>query len=246
MVDTIIAKHGYMIRELHAVAPKAEDYWGAVPENLYDAHLKRCRELIDANDLTVFTPSEAVKYRITANEAKGVTITEDGDNAWKVHLDMGTVAAKYQDEISVIVTFPTSADDWDKLDVKYASKNESPRWPARKLGTRQWAVTFNPFTDDVKIGAPGTAVRGQTGVAAVSARVHSFVNGALKMDLPKGQYTATLFNAAGKVVASVAGTKSHSGEVRANMNVRDLSTGAYVLKINHSQGTLNQKVMLAH
>jgi len=182
MVDSIIYHKGYMIREFHAVAdiPDGEWYldangkynenesnswvlnspsaarggwWGGITKNQLRVHYQYLKQKIDAGDLVVFTPSEAVKYRLTANATSNPVLTQSGQNyTLRATTDGTKMHEQQRDEISVIV----GIDATDKLNVEYTSGG-NPRLAPRKLNSNgsAWAVNFNPFVGEVKL------IRGQ-------------------------------------------------------------------------------------
>ncbi|WP_034638091.1 hypothetical protein, partial [Chitinivibrio alkaliphilus] len=159
MVDSIISQRGYMIRELHAVAdiPDGEWYnddrpefwpvntvaagkggwWGGITVNQLRRHYEYVQERIDDRRLTVFTPTEAVKYRITANATESATVSRNGDNyTLSTELNRPDLDERYWDEITVIVSLDEPVDS---LAVKYHTINEewcpngSPRRRPRQM-----------------------------------------------------------------------------------------------------------------
>ncbi|WP_034638358.1 hypothetical protein, partial [Chitinivibrio alkaliphilus] len=159
MVDSIISQRGYMIRELHAVAdiPDGEWYnddrpefwplntvgagqggwWGGITVNQLRRHYEYVQERIDDRRLTVFTPTEAVTYRITANATESATVSRNGDNyTLSTELNRPDLDERYWDEISVIVHLEEAVDS---LAVQYHTINEewcpsgSPRRRPRQM-----------------------------------------------------------------------------------------------------------------
>lgn len=181
MADSIVKYNGYMVRELHAVAdlpgnswyevegsddPENADawainnsgqskggWWGGITKQFLKDHFDYLNTLIDANKLTVFTPSEAVKYRMTANAFQtDASLAAEGDN-WKVTLNLKSgenVTEHYQEEISVIVNLGEAVT---KLAVAYdgnpsnTSADNSPRRKPRQMDSegKIWSVSINPF-----------------------------------------------------------------------------------------------------
>ena len=149
LVERIINTKGYMIREFHACADvsywdDANDqakggWWGGIPKSLYEEHFSYLDKMIDEHKLVVFTPTEAVKYRLTGNSVTGATITE---RTLKVTTD-GSCATEYQDEISVIVKFD---DVKEAVSFTYAD-GSSPRYAARQMDDegKAWSVSVNPY-----------------------------------------------------------------------------------------------------
>jgi hypothetical protein len=102
-LDEIIKQNGYAVRELHSVVDtdaSCDDinapgkvpggWWGAITKNRLRTHLNYVKEKIASNELTVYTPSEAVKYRKTALAFKtDAVLTSDKDN-WVVKLNLNS------------------------------------------------------------------------------------------------------------------------------------------------------------
>ena len=186
MVDDIIAANGYMIRELHAIpdipgnawhsseaqadmwpinniAKGMGGWWGGLTKNMLREHLTHVQSKIASRDLTVFTPSEAVKYRLTANEFETNANLTAIDTNWSVSLVKRNTAGQpiddiHKDEITVIVNLGTPVA---RLAVAYDGNpnnrvaENSPRRRPRPMdiphgspeGTpaQVWSVSINPF-----------------------------------------------------------------------------------------------------
>jgi hypothetical protein len=246
MIDSIMAQHGYMIRELHAVGDPAA-YWGAIPATLYEAHLKRLQTLQNSNDLIVMTPSEAIKYRISANGVTGAAITGSGASyTITPTLATGTtpVLDKYKDEICFIVTLPTSVDDgtWTKGQVTYSDQTH-PREYSKKLSAKRWAVYANPFKGAFTF-QPG-AVNVINGISGKNvANIYSFKNGRLHMNIFAGSYKVALYAPNGKAVRVVSGAVLQTGLVKVDLNVGSLSHGYYILSVEHQTGVTRMPVVI--
>ena len=191
MVDSIVHNKGYMIREFHSVADIADGawfnsgasntwplnssahgvggWWGGITKDQLRVHYQHLKTYIDANRLVVYTPAEAVKYRLTANYASNPRVTS---NILTVDFDMNGFRQVYQahadmnqfEEITVIVGMPAGTT---QLNVEYVNPPtvkaangtdvvlNNPRLRPRSLGTGDsqvldagngsvWAVQFNP------------------------------------------------------------------------------------------------------
>jgi hypothetical protein len=244
MIDSIILHHGYMVRELHAIGDPNQ-YWGAVPQTLYEAHLKRLKGLVDSNSLAVMTPSEAIKYRISGNAVIGATITGT-PTLYTITptLATGTVLDKYKDEICFIVTLPSSFDDAALTTgtVTYTD-NTHPREAAKKLSAKRWAVYANPFKGAFTF-APG-ATQIKNGLTAKNiANIYSFKNGVVQMMVYPGSYKVALYSPNGRVLSMFRGSARELGMVRVNLNVSSLSSGYYVLGVEHQNGITKIPVII--
>jgi hypothetical protein len=155
LVERVIKTKGYMIREFHACADVAywDDandqskggWWGGIPKSLYQEHFEFLQSKIDNHELVVFTPTEAVKYRITANSVTGASIS---GNTLTVTTD-GSTPDEYKDEISVIVKFD---QPYDKMAAIY-SDGVRPRYAPKKMDDegKAWSISVNPYYDNGKI-----------------------------------------------------------------------------------------------
>ena len=176
MVDSIVHHQGYMIREFHAVADIADGawydngspsfwpinssgvgkggWWGGITKNQLRAHYQYVKGKIDNNELVVYTASEAVKYRLTANGTSNPVLAKSGnDYTLNVTFNKGNISDLQIDEISVIVGIDATND----LNVEYLTGGGNPRLAPKKLDGNgsAWAVNFNPSKGGVKL------IRGQ-------------------------------------------------------------------------------------
>lgn len=252
MLDFIVRDCGYMIRELHAVTES--DYWGKIEPDRYRNHLNDVITRMKNGDLTVVTPSQAVKQSMVSNVTT-VTISATGnENEWIITPTVGSLqnSDKYDNElISYIVTLPSSVDDasWVGMASYYTSDDTPVRRAPRKLKRRnaqkKWAVYANPFKGDVKIIGNMTNILYEFGKAhGNTIKLISFANGKMLLFAKKGSFEATLFSPSGRAVAKTAG-KANGGFVKAYMNVDRLGNGCYILSVKHRDGLLRQRVILA-
>ncbi|MCL2844003.1 MAG: T9SS type A sorting domain-containing protein [Chitinivibrionia bacterium] len=135
-------------------------WWGGITVRQMEEHFTHVANLIDQRHLTVFTPSEAVKYRMTRNAFNtDANLTEEGLN-WTVRLTPTSAQAAsavdeiHREEISVIVNLGTHVQS---LGVSYdgtttnTSDLNSPRRRPRPMdwvagqGAQIWSVSINPF-----------------------------------------------------------------------------------------------------
>jgi hypothetical protein len=154
LVERVYKTKGYMIREFHACADVVNWYdandqalggwWGGIPKSLYETHFTYLDGLIEENKITVLTPTEAVKYRITANSVTGATVSGN-----EVTVSASGASSQYQDEISVIVILDEAVD---KMAATY-SDGTRPRYTPRKMDSqgKAWSISVNPYKDNGKI-----------------------------------------------------------------------------------------------
>ena len=184
MVDKIVASRGYMIREFHSVGDIADNawfldaqgrpnqpsnmwalnspaaqqggWWGGITKNQLRQHYNYIRPMIEDGRLVVFTPSEAVKYRLTANATSNPQLTLGTTHTLRVTANAAQVRAEQRDEISVIVGIPATQN----LNVEYvggANGVTNPRLAPRRLNSAgtAWAINFNPFVSNEVRLIPG-------------------------------------------------------------------------------------------
>ncbi|MCL1945532.1 MAG: T9SS type A sorting domain-containing protein [Chitinivibrionia bacterium] len=295
MIDQIIATKGYMIREFHAVADIADNawydnnpatywplnssargmggWWGGITKNQLRLHYQYLKQKIDANDLVVYTASEAVKYRLTANAVTNVSFSSNTITPTTSNLDVA-----YQDEISVIISGVSD----NKMDVKY-SNGERPRLAPEKLSDGTWSVNFNPFVgavtiypgqdfveptwesnvdvDNINTPSPSAGAdcnpfsfdsncQPNTSISKTANKVNAFAftgiqNGQINLRLTAGNYTANLYNMQGRLV-STANINAVNGVNATGLRTDNLAKGIFVLNVKDAKGAavLQHKLML--
>ncbi len=283
MADKIIENNGYMIREFHSVATSAmndswhngddSDYnswdvnssgaglggwWGGITQGQLIEHYNYLQGLIDARKLVVYTPSEAVKYRITANSVSGATVVpaNEANNYTLTVATSEDPGAMYHEEISVLVSFPSAVKSvgitYNTVD---AAWGEKPRRAPRRMngsaenGGTVWSVSVNPFLGAANVVGNGTFVvgieNGITTAAVAKAAFSGINNGRVQLSLPAGNFTAQLFNAQGRIVGQ-ADVISNNGLVNTNLSTSNLGTGIYYLNVtaNGAQVMSASKIMI--
>ncbi|MDR0304680.1 MAG: hypothetical protein LBH98_07955 [Chitinispirillales bacterium] len=291
LVEEVIAKKGYMVREFHAVADIRSDngdwynnsgnpdtwdvndagqdrggWWGGIAEFQLRAHYEYLNRKITNREVVVYTPSEAVKYRMTANAtAKNASLTKDGGN-YKLNLTTTeTIVEKYRDEISAIVALDAACNT---LAAKYndgEGTNVAPRRKPIKMDGegKIWSVSVNPFRSEGEInlvpngnweGVEGgeeyidwTSIKHQNGKTAVKPAAVSFVgiqNGQIALNLKAGNYTAELYNLQGRMVGKQNIT-AINGVNATGLRTDNLAKGMFILNVKQSgELLLNSKIML--
>jgi len=289
MVDEIIAKKGYMVREFHAVAdfptqtnawynsnpnpdmwPVNNDdegkggWWGGIAAFQLRAHYQYVKGKIDAKQIVVYTPSEAIKYRTTANATnKDGALTKDGNN-YKLKLTTTeNIAEKYRDEISVIVSLENACDF---LAVEYGDGSGFDVAPYRKPvkmdnSGKIWSVSVNPFRSggqttlipngewrgvETSQDGDGTAISDKKSVAFKQNPV-SFAgirNGHIALNLKAGNYTAELYNLQGRLI-NRENINAVNGVNATGLRTDNLSKGLFILNVKQAgKVLLNNKIMI--
>jgi len=292
LVDDVISAKGYMIREFHAVANIRQDkgdwynnsgnpdtwaindagadrggWWGGIAEFQLRAHYQYLDGKINNREVTVYTPSEAVKYRMTANATnKNGALSKEGNN-YKLKLTTTeNINDKYRDEISVIVSLESSCNT---LAAEYndnaTGTDVAPRRKPVKMdgAGKVWSVSVNPFRsngeitlipngdwkgvsdnpDDVDIDWTAIADKGritkQTAVSFVGIQ-----SGRIALNLKAGNYTAELYNLQGRLVGK-ADISAVNGVNLTGLRTDNLSKGLFILNVKQDgKALLNNKIML--
>jgi hypothetical protein len=299
MVNEIIAGKGYMVREFHAVAdiadgewykdnngatgkesnqwvlnsPAAEKggWWGGITKNQLRVHYQYVAEQIRNKKLVVYTPSEAVKYRLTANASSNPSLIKNGNQyTLSVQTNGNDVVEAQRDEISVIV----GIDATNELNVEYTSAG-NPRLAPKKLNDEgsAWAVNFNPFVGSVilipgqafvetpwvsnpnpdNITIPDVAQGGggdpwssisKTANKTVSFAFTGIRNGQINLRLKAGNYTAELYNLQGRLINSV-NINAIEGVNATGLKTSNLSKGIFILKVKQAGASvLQHRIMI--
>ncbi|MDR0304357.1 MAG: T9SS type A sorting domain-containing protein [Chitinispirillales bacterium] len=293
MVDSIIKFNGYMIRELHAVADIVGDWynddapdlwpvnnaalnkggwWGGITKSQLKEHLRHVDTLITAKKLAVYTPSEAVKYRMTANAFNtDANLTDVGDN-WKVTLTQKageTVNDVHKEEISVIVNLGEAVTS---LAIAYdgnptnTDPDNSPRRKPVSMDNdagKIWSVSINPFkTNDhsallikngewfgqgVDVDVEGPLVHNSASNVVQNTVRMSFAgirNGQIALNLRKGNYTAELYNLQGRLISSVK-FDAMDGVNVTGLRTNNLAKGLLILNVKQAGASvLQHKIMI--
>jgi len=286
MVEQIIAKKGYMIREFHAVAAidggawntgsdnekwEVNDaskpyggWWGGITKSQLRAHYNFVKTQIDAKKITVYTVSEAVKYRMTANAVNGTTINPDGNN-YKLTVNVGDIPGKYKDEITVIVSLNNSIPEGQILAVEYANDGGegqygiAPRRMPKRMDNagKIWSVSVNPYRGTATLIPNGewkgvtesqvTSIDKNVSNRAIKQNTISFVgiqHGKIALNLTKGQYTAELYNLQGRLIGRTDFT-AVNGVNATNLRTDNLAKGMFILNVKQAgKLVLNNKIMV--
>jgi len=268
MVDEIIESKGYMIRKLSAVANIAGDEWydtdlpavqwpinspaygkggwhGGITTNHLIDHYTYLKSKIDAHELVVYTPSEAVKYRMTANACSGASLIHNGDTYILEIETIDTIPEKYHDEITVIIAL-NEAVDFLKVEYMYPDVNHSshPRISPRQMDTegKIWAISMNPYLGAAELALnethPEKAVSFDMVTPVVenkleTAGIASFQglrNGQIYLNLSKGTYNASVYSVSGRELLNIE-LVSNDGVVTADIAAELSSAGMYILEI---------------
>ncbi len=248
LVERVIKTKGYMIREFHACADVSywDDanlqskggWWGGIPKSLYETHFSWLDQQIDAHKVVVFTPTEAVKYRLTANSATKATISGK-----EVTVTATGCPKEYQDEISVIVKFASKTE----VNSCAYSDGSEPRYKPVAMNSEKtaYSISVNPY----KLGGKVTLSEVVSiPTAATKANAIAFKgfnpNGQIALSLPAGTYTAELYNVSGRQIAStsVVGT---NGIVTTGLNTSNIGSGVFFLNVkSNGASVMQQKLMI--
>ncbi|MDR0304679.1 MAG: T9SS type A sorting domain-containing protein [Chitinispirillales bacterium] len=295
MIDKIIETKGYMVREFHAVADIAEGawynnehnsmwpinspakemggWWGGITKFQLRAHYDYLSQKIDAKELVVYTASEAVTYRMTANAVSGANLS--GTTLTATLNNSNDPGNMYYDEVSFIVQI-----DATELNVEYTGGKGNPRLAPKNLGNGYWSVNFNPYVstsvnlipgqafedpivvtpgfdpDDVDIPGPGDDCDpfdpNCNGSAIFNVKdkktgVLAFTgirNGQINLRLNAGNYSVELYNLQGRMVGK-QNISAINGVNATGLRTDNLSKGIFILNVKQAGASLLQhKIMI--
>ncbi len=245
LVDRVVSNKGYMIREFHACA--AVDYWddandqakggwwGGISQSLYRKHFEYLDTLIKQHKLVVFTPTEAVKYRLTTNSVKSVDLS-----GMELTVSADGCLPEYQDEISVIVKFDEA---FEVLAASY-SDGTRPRYAPRKMDDtgKSWSVSVNPYRDGGKVTLSEEPHVGNlsTNVKATGLSFRGILNNKIALKLPAGEFTASLYSVSGRKIASTKVMGNGSKLVSTNLSTANLGAGMFILNVEKAGASVMQ------
>lgn len=257
MLDSIVSTHGFHTREFHTVTNDPALGWGSIPEQNFRDHLTDVLSRIKNGDITMLTPTDAVKYRITTDNMS-VSI-EDGsnNNTWVVTPNV-TLDAQYHDTyngilVSYIVTLPVgfTPESGCTMKAKYVGSGKMVRRMPRILQRRgvenSWAVYADPYKGAVEIYFDNTSINESKKAFVAKNRSFTFnhiLNGKLSFSAIAGNYKIQLFSANGKLVRSINQDLAKSGIVTNNINTNNLTKGYYILKLTNNGMTIKKSIIL--
>lgn len=249
MLEQIYRTKGYMIRKFCGVVDV--DDWqninlnfvseGTIPKSLYKKHYEKIDQLIDEHKITVMTPSEAVKYRLTANSVSGASLQDSYWNG-KLSVVASGCPEEYQDEISIIVKL---SEAQDQLRVRYAS-GENPRYLPRKMDDsgKAWSVSINPYKEggvlhfyhSLHIGSIDFGDRLKKGFI-------NYINKKqISLKLPQGDFNFKIYNISGKIIINkVIKGDNNIKEICFN---KELAQGNYIIKISDGLNSFKRKILI--
>ncbi len=249
LVDNAWKSKGYTIRKLTSVEEedlwgdsKKVYWWGCMFDYLYKEHLEYIDSLIDENKITVMTPTEAVKYRLTANSVSDVFLADNGSNAKVITVASGCNPA-YQDEISVIVKLSQSHSS---VIVTY-SDGTKPRYSPRMMDKegKAWSISVNPYEqggiinlrfDEIPISSDYLNTNLDNEVIKRINRNN------LSLKVPYGKYNFKLYNLKGEVL--INRDIESKGKIQ-NINFdRLIASGNYIAKINGKGCSIKRKIVI--
>lgn len=237
MLDTIVKQKGFHTRETHTVTDRTDIGWGPITEENFRIHLDDLMGRIKKGDITMYTPSDAVKYRITRDNMT-IKVEEDGDKQWKITPTI-TLDEEYHEAyddilITYAFTLPTNvtlADD-EVILARYKNGEFPRRNPWLREGSNNWSVYADPYKGaiEVYVAKENTAVVSQKVQSAMKASFTGITDNSIMLNLPAGDYSARLYNVAGRVVAS-RNFNAQAGMVNSGLKTNALSNGLYFLSV---------------
>lgn len=246
MLDTIVAQKGYHIREIHTVTDRDDLGWGYVPMQKWRDHISDVLDLIKSNDITMYTPTNVVKYRITSDNMS-IAIEESGSNEWTITPTI-TLEEKFHDIykdvlISYRMTVPTGVTipEGKSLVAKYVDSGELVRrQPWLRPGSKTWSVYGDPYKGAVKVYIDEkVAITPSITVSDKKASFLGIKNGKMSLMLPKGKCNIEVYTMSGRMMSSVS--QISNGRI-ANIALPALSSGVYILNVKQEgKLTLRQR-----
>ncbi len=269
LVDETIKAKGYMVRKFHSVADMPEATWynegepfstwpvndprfggwfGGITKDQLRVHYRYLKKMIDERKLTVYTPSEAIKYRLTANVAGTPGIERSGANYLLTVPTTELIRESDIDEISVIVSF---GEPMEKMNIEYSTLSLSqiekwgnkPRRLPRMMDTegKIWSISVNPYLGEAVIEPnadwelPSSIKPHGTGVNSIKPSLAGIHGGKVALNLPVGNYTAEIFSVSGRLIAS-SNIISSGGVVKSAISTERLGAGMFILNVKVKNG----------
>ncbi|MGM0462175.1 MAG: T9SS type A sorting domain-containing protein, partial [Fibrobacterota bacterium] len=229
---------------LNSVAEGQGGWWGGITKNQLGRHYDYVQERIDDHRLVVYTPTEAVAYRITANatESASVSSADGNDYLLTTTLNRPDLDQRYWEEISVIVSLDEAQEELYSAYTNISSAHEeewgaAPRIQPRKMDDagRVWSVSVNPFLSDgeLKIGPDVVSVIDDSNKENLLKEVqfNGVINNGINLSLTEDVHTVQLFDLRGRMVKEATLTSQANNTVQA-FSVTNLTKGMYLLRIN--------------
>lgn len=252
LVDRAWQTKGYMIRKFHGCVDVADwnevfDYdsiycSGNIPKSLYKSHHEYLDQLIDDHKITVYTPTEAVKYRMTANSVTEVVLNDNGVSSATVQAIAEGCPEEYQDEITVIIKTKTA---WGRMRSTYGDGSIS-RYQPRKMDPegKAWAISVNPYKQDGKVSLWSPLPISDNGLTNINNGVllKSIGRESVLISIPKGKYDLEIYDLKGKTVEkqkvlSIGNTKSVKFK-------KSIANGNYILHISDGVRGVRRKILI--
>lgn len=253
MLDSIVASNGFHTREIHTVTDDEALGWGGVKEQNFKTHMEDVLNRIKNGDITMFTPTDAVKYRITTDNMN-VNIAKGNSNNWIISPEI-TLGSQFHEDykdilISYVVTLPQdfTAPTGKVMVCKYVNGGEYSRRAPRKLQRRgvenTWAVYADPYKGDVEIFFDDVAIKSsEISSAQKDLAIANLKNGKLSFFAKAGQYDIKVYGINGRLLRAIKKNALKSGLITENLNLRSVSNGFLIIKINNN-GKSVKKMML--
>lgn len=258
MPDICWKMKGYMIRKLSACVlydiwqcncdvtnchhEEKSVWWGQIDHILYSKHLKLVDSLITENKITVYTPSEAVKYRLTANSVSSASINEETGSVL-VTVNAEGCLEKFQDEISVIVKLKSP---YTELYSKYED-GSYPRYQPRKMDNDgyAWSVSVNPYRLGGKVilsSEENAIISNKAVLSQLNVKFKKITRNNLTLRVSKGEYSLKIYNLSGTLMSE--NTIMSDGRMRTINFKQRLASGTYLVKLKSKNGRFVNKILI--
>lgn len=249
LVDNAWKSKGYTIRRFTRCM--VQDLWGDTDQELwpgdiykalYRKHFEYLDSLIDENVITVQTPSEAVKYRLTRNSVSDVSLEDKGYSA-KLSVTASGCNESYQDEISVIVKMSLPHG---KVDVAYGD-GEKPRFIPRKMDEDGyvWSIGVNPYEQGgiVYLDFDNMPINDFTNLNNTKNNIVQKINrNRAIINVPAGQYKFQVYDMRGKIL--IDRSIKSDGILKHIRFDNSIANGNYLVKISDRVKSVKLKVLV--
>lgn len=253
MLDTIVSQRGFHTRETHTVTTRTDLGFGPIAPDDFKKHVTDLMARIKKNDITMYTPTDAVKYRITRDNMS-IDVSESGSEEWKITPTI-TLANEFHETYRDILltysfTLPTSVNvpEGKTLRAEYEDGTLVRRQPWIRPGSTVWSVYGDPYKGAVKvtIDDPQEVSNILTPGMLKSSKAHlaGIEQGKLQLKLPEaGDYRVDVFTAMGRMVKSQSISVNDANSLAA-VEMNSLAKGVFILNITKAGKSLLQKRFL--
>lgn len=229
-VDAAIATTGWSLQELHGVQ---DNSWETCPLEEYRSLLDYVKSKVDVNEIWMGTPTQVCKYIVTFQNCGTPSVNS---NTILLFSSSDAVDSKYATAITVLLTTTTNPQ-------QVTATQNGTELPVEKLGTNSFSLAVDPTRGEVQLSTTTATVFNYFLMQKPSTITrHQHI---LSVSIPAGAYTVHLVTVKGQRVKDLHAGYSHGGEVSIPLRLSNISSGLYLLRINHKEGIVVQKIFLS-